>query len=548
MRHTPTSLDGGPRALRRGMLARRVWCDPSLPKSLIHSLSTGDVDSVLFASTPLQVKDRCIVARREIETQSLLVKRHSWGSLSRTLRMAFREAAADSSARVGIYLSELGIPTPRPRATVNLRLGPWSFWSYLVSDFVEGESLYRYIRFGKQSPDELRHVARQVAEIWRRLVDAGVTHNDFKPENFIVDPQLKVWLIDLERVRLGGKDSKQQQRHVFDIKNFLHVRGWHRRSEARAIFAEELLKTPHGNWLQSTGVQRVAAGDVLDEGEQDTTLSVVVVCENGSTPRITKQAIDSVRDIADEAVIVQAGNGRRLQVLRRINLLEPSLTPGNAIRHASESIGRSDWVLALQQNECVTPFLAKELQQRITGAKQELAFRIPIEHLYFGRSITRLANVQPVRLFQQSEFSLAVGDETISIKGDAQNAGQLTGLIQAVECATVAEYVDTLNHCSSAAALERHFAGEQPRLVRSGIRSVREFISKCVSRGGVRSGWAGVQLAALESAFHWVEEMKLHQLNSEFHRAETDEATILFEAAKLAHEREADVLSLNKAA
>ena len=114
-------------------------------------------------SIPLQVKDRCVVARCECDSGSLLVKRHTWGGISRTLRMVFREPAALSCARLGLYLHNHGIPTPRPRATVNFRIGPWTYRSYLVSDYVEGTSLYRYIRFGSQTGDELRHVAAQVA-------------------------------------------------------------------------------------------------------------------------------------------------------------------------------------------------------------------------------------------------------------------------------------------------------------------------------------------------------------------------------------------------
>ncbi len=114
MRHDTSSFAHGPRAKRHHSFMRKVWCDTELPPDLIEKLWGGDVDRVLFASTPLQVKDRCIVGRFEIDSRSLLIKRHTWGGVSRTLRMAFREPAANSCARLGVYLHNLGIPTPRP--------------------------------------------------------------------------------------------------------------------------------------------------------------------------------------------------------------------------------------------------------------------------------------------------------------------------------------------------------------------------------------------------------------------------------------------------
>ena len=532
---TASAFAGDTRTVRKWSFARRVWCDAGLPAKLVEALCSGDVDSVLYASTPLQVKDRCVVARRDFDSKPLLVKRHSWGGLSRTLRMAFREPAALSCARYGIYLDKLGIRTPRPRATVNFRIGPWSYWSYLVTDYIDGVSLYRYIRFGTHSPEELRHVARQVAQIWQRLVDADITHNDFKLENFIIDEQRNVWLIDLEKMRVGGDDARQRQRHIFDATNFLHVRGWHGRAEARAVFANALLDTPYGDWMKDSAVTHVATGLGLHEAEKDTALSVLIVCEDGIN-KVSKQAIDSVRDIADEVVLVQRGDNEWVNVLKRIDFFShdspAAIDQEWNVRPAS--IARSNWILALRQNETVTPFLAKELQQQIADAKLDLAFQIPIERLYFGHTISNLAETQPIRLFRQPECTLSIADGEISVTTKAnERVRRLTGTIQSVECATIAEYVDCLNSQSTIAALRRHLDNERPRLLRSALRAASKFLAKCADRGGIRSGWAGVQLAALECAFRWVEEMKLHQLASEFHRAETDEAEALLEAAKL---------------
>ena len=86
----------------------------------------------------------------------------------------------------------------RPRTST---LGPFQHCSYLLTDYIVGTSLYRLMRFERPSADFVEHLAQQVADIWQQLDDLGVWHNDFKTENFLVDRDGKVWLIDFERMR-----------------------------------------------------------------------------------------------------------------------------------------------------------------------------------------------------------------------------------------------------------------------------------------------------------------------------------------------------------
>jgi tRNA A-37 threonylcarbamoyl transferase component Bud32 len=514
MRDEAPSIAHNLRPTRRRSLARRVWLDGELPNELIETLLRNELDRLLFSSDPLQVKDRCVVARHESSIGPLLIKRHTWGGAWRTLRMAFREPAARRCARLGRYLSKLGIPTPRPRAYLNCRVGPWTYRSYLISEYIEGESLYRIIRFGTQTADELRHLAEQVACIWQHLVELGFSHNDFKPENFIVDRDCKLWLIDLEKVRLSGKARRQKQRQVFDVRNFLHVRSWHRRSEARAIFAEAFLRTPYGEWLRDAGVDMEAG---ILGGQSDFDLSVLVLCNGGIDMRSTRQAIDSVRDIADEVVLVEADEFGRLEVLKRIEICNaPSFVvpksnhgPENAL---APYIARFPWVLVLHQNESVTPFLAKELQQRIAETNGSVALRTALEQQYFGRTIVHRKSENPIRLFRQADCSLHVGNQSVTVGADSDRTGRLTGTILACQCATVEEFVERLNEQTTTAAIRRADADESPQLFRGALRAVWKFISSC----SMRSGWTGLQIAALESVFSWLEEAKLYQRAVEF--------------------------------
>ncbi len=143
---------------------------------------------------------------------SFVVKHHNWGTYYRTAKKALARSTARKTWCDGRFLCEAGVPTPRPRAFFEWRLGPFHTSSYALFDYVPGTSLYRLMRFERPSRDFVRDLARQVAAIWQQLDEMGVWHNDFKTENLLVDPHGKVWLIDMERTRRYRNRERMRQR------------------------------------------------------------------------------------------------------------------------------------------------------------------------------------------------------------------------------------------------------------------------------------------------------------------------------------------------
>lgn len=554
MRDDTSRSTDGTRALRRWSLLRRAWCDADLPNELIEICLEGNPDRLLFSSIPLQVKDKCLVARYERDADSLLVKRHIWGSLSRTLRMAFRVPAARSCAEYGIMLNERGVPTPKPRASILYRFGPWTHRSYLITDYVEGTSLYRYIRFGSQAEDELQHIAAQVANIWQRLVELDVSHNDFKPENFIVDENRKVWLIDLEKVRVGGDAQRQISRQTFDVVNFLHIRNWRHRAEARAFFAEAFMQTSFRDSKQAASVERIASQAAPLEAESDVGLSVLIRCDGGIEMALAAQAIDSVHDIADEVLLVEAAADGSLKVVDRISICEPpttlSITRARKTGKGSATqLASNPWILAIHQNESVTPFLAKELQQRIADTKSIAAYRMPLKQQYFGKTMAHRTSDNPLRLFLADQCDVVTDDSGLHVTVPEDRTATLEGSILSCECATVADFVDRLNERTTHAALNRLQAAEPPHLVETACRTFAKLVGSLLRPRVWRDGWAGLQMAAIESGFGWVEEAKLYQLTGEFRRqATTQEATALTGPSSTVQLHESPTISRSKAA
>ncbi|HWL73460.1 MAG TPA: lipopolysaccharide kinase InaA family protein, partial [Burkholderiaceae bacterium] len=434
------------------------------------------------------------------------IKQHIWGGIGRTLRSIGREMSAHRCGRLGVQLSAAGIPTPMPRACLEYRVGPWGRRSYLITDFIEGTSLYRYIRFGSQSEEELRHVARQVANIWQRFIETGVSHNDMKPENFIVDEDLRVWVIDLEKVRLHGGAERQRRRQIWDVKNFLHIRGWHGRQAAREIFYSELAATPCGSWLDESMVNNSV----------DPALSVLVITDPQPDVAAIRRAIDSVRDIADEAVLVATSENGTFDVLDRILIHENEHAGPTAM--GTNRFAQHPWVLMLHQNETVTPFLAKELQERISEPGGQVAVRIPIEPQMFGRSVA--ADQQDasgrVRLYLQDACACSVKGGELVFENEPQRTGSLTGTIQRCDFADMAEFIAHMNEHSTQAAQRRWAEGQRSAILWPIVRAIGRTLKTVASRRGIGSGWIGLQTTVLEGVFNWVEEAKLRQLCAEF--------------------------------
>lgn len=489
----------------RKSLTRTVCCDTELSGEFQKVLWLGDVERLVFTSKPLQEKDRCIVALCEDAGLPLVVKRHTWGGSWRTMRMAWREPSARRCARFGRYLADRGIPTPRPRAWVEERLGPLGYRSYLFTDFVEGTSLYRLIRSGHASSDTLENLARQVADIWQRMVELGVRHGDLKPENFIVDPEGRVWILDLERMRIGGRVKRHVKSQLADLDVLLHIRGWHQQLEAREVFRRALARTEAGRRLGLEVDGQANSAPAARAAEADATLSVQILC-NDARPNWAniEQAVDSVRDIADEVVIGTCGHGGRFECVQQLELCQ-------------RDAGQCQWLLVLHQDEFVTPVLAKRLQEAITRCAGQNAFRIAIEQQFFGRgmALRRGAAAWPIRLFCPDRCAYALANDELTIAADPKRTGKLEGTIQQSVVSTVSELMSALDHQSTQAAAQRWQDGERPRWAASLAASIARFVKGIFGPGGIRSGWVGLHVTTLEALFRWIEEVKLWHMSGQ---------------------------------
>ena len=229
--------------LRRRSFDRALDWDADLPRDLVERL-WHDPHSLLAMGQILEDKPRCTVARIDHPAGPFLFKYHNGGGISRVLRKSLSQASAKTSWIDGRYLLEAGVPTPRPWACAERRLGPLGIGSYLLTDYVAGTTLSRLMRFERLSSQVVHDLARQVAALGQQLDELRVSHNDLKAENLLVDLEGRVWLIDLEKMRRHRHHGETRRRQVRNAGDLLHPRNWRTVPAAAEIFRRQILQTP----------------------------------------------------------------------------------------------------------------------------------------------------------------------------------------------------------------------------------------------------------------------------------------------------------------
>ncbi|MBM3969579.1 MAG: hypothetical protein FJ302_06915 [Planctomycetes bacterium] len=100
----------------------------------------------------------------------------------------------------GRKLLKVGLLTPRPLAMIEERAGPLRFCSSVLTEFVPGINLDRFVQQTEPSTQELSRLAEDFAEMWFKFGQLRLSHGDFYPGNLLVTPDGRLQLIDLDRM------------------------------------------------------------------------------------------------------------------------------------------------------------------------------------------------------------------------------------------------------------------------------------------------------------------------------------------------------------
>ncbi len=182
----------------------------------------ADPDAFIRAGVLLKDGGSATVAKVEVASRTLLVKRYNIKSLGHWLRRCLRPSRAWHSWVEGNRLDFLGIATPRPLAVLERRWCGLRQGAYLITDCLHGHDIIAHFQpylAGSPPEEELQALDGLFADLLRERI----SHGDLKGTNlFWQDGR---WLlIDLDAVQQHASDAAFSVAYAQDRQRFL--RNW----------------------------------------------------------------------------------------------------------------------------------------------------------------------------------------------------------------------------------------------------------------------------------------------------------------------------------
>jgi hypothetical protein len=401
-------------------LVELIWCEPQAP------LAQGEL---------LQDKSRCTVTRIDHMGSQFVWKHHNWGSWQRAIGRILSPSVSRKSWDDSTFLHRAGVPTPCPRAFLERRFGPFQWSSYLLTDYIAGTSLYRLLRYVRPTAEYVRHLARQVADIWQQLDELCVWHNDFKTENLLVDPASNVWLIDFEKMRRFRDRQSARRRQACDAGRLLHARNWRATPWAAELFRQEILKTPAAieTLAGPLGMGHPLSRPVPPINQPSHLVTVMIPCRNAADT--IEATIESVRDMADEILVAVPGSAHttiaRVRSVGGCRIVQRSTDDSVAFETWANGQASHSWILRLLPNERVDAELSKQVQDTIAAGPKTDGFRVIRIVRAAGQRVQQggLERERPIRLYRKHavRFLMRAGQIEVSVRSN--RIGRLGGYV-----------------------------------------------------------------------------------------------------------------------
>ncbi len=211
-------------------------CDRVLYNDAMVSF-LADPDQLMNSGRVMKKGNTSTVTMVEVNGQNMVVKRYNIKNARHAFKRSFRLSRAWISWRNAHRLASLGIPTPRPIALVERRLGPFRSTAYFISEYVDGIDAYSLFHSDSRNEIKPKGIVTLFGQLFRLLAGSSISHGDSKATNYIIAGS-ELYITDLDSMR--EHLSKKLFRRAFtrDLDRFM--RNWADLPEIENIFREEL--------------------------------------------------------------------------------------------------------------------------------------------------------------------------------------------------------------------------------------------------------------------------------------------------------------------
>ena len=181
-----------------------------------------ECDQLIETGMPIKKGNTCTVSLVQIDGIKLVIKRYNIKSIVHQLNRALRPTRAAISWSNAFRLMQLGIPTAKPVALIEKRIGFLRGKAYFLSEYLDAPDIKTF--FDQIKDEKIRfETVKKIVELFYRMYLLKLTHGDLKASNIKL-LEGNPYLIDLDSLKQNYNYYFARKGHVRDIKRFM--RNW----------------------------------------------------------------------------------------------------------------------------------------------------------------------------------------------------------------------------------------------------------------------------------------------------------------------------------
>ncbi|MHC4436493.1 MAG: lipopolysaccharide kinase InaA family protein [Planctomycetota bacterium] len=193
----------------------KVFCHEAEPFDFI-----GRIDALMDGGQVLKDGNTCYVSRLSWNGKDVVVKRYNNKGFIHSLRHTIKRSRARRAWLYGHRLGMLNIATPEPLAYIEQHRGLLVEKSYLVTQYINGQRLYEFLRDDSITHKRRSQVMQSIKIMLDRLAKYHITHGDLKHTNILITETGPV-LTDLDGMTVHYWGLLYRNRRAKDIERFI---------------------------------------------------------------------------------------------------------------------------------------------------------------------------------------------------------------------------------------------------------------------------------------------------------------------------------------
>jgi len=183
-----------------------------MARMLIHpDSSSQNAEKHLLAIQKLPEQATIIKDKRKqtiyscsIDHTPIIIKKYQISSIKKKIATFFRHSRAERSFRAASIFKKNSIPTPLPHiVSIAGTLLPHT--AYITFTRFDGSPLTEFM---SQNPEYADTISAQIADVFKKMSSAKITHGDLHVLNILVNSGASISIIDLDGVKIHS-DSKR---------------------------------------------------------------------------------------------------------------------------------------------------------------------------------------------------------------------------------------------------------------------------------------------------------------------------------------------------